>query len=818
MYETLIGWVSLQNTVETKAFILFFLDAHSRQNSYTVCIRARFCNENNQNKRSKESTIQFLCNEMCSIVRNAVAIYTILCVLSAGFVCAANRFLCKSYDASTKSLEMYGERFKGIVPFERCTENELRPIESDQAKHLKISGCDCDIVVNAVDKLRYLRTLDISYSYGYAPLDWLHLTLEWLKLFNASNIELQIIPRHFFQHTTRLRELDLSHNRLRRIDAMAFSGAQKLTKLNLSYNRIWIVRFGAMDHLNDLESVDLSRNCIKSLEFFRKNQHLKVIHVEANPIADFYCMHSNNNNNQIKNNAASASVFMSWKNIRMIYGCMNLFVVHNSRYEAILPITMDQRQQQHFIHCNQSSFENLEQFIAGRHAFENVVEMLQCIGVHAINIDLSGNSLDHWDPFVLHRFPHLQMVDLSDTMLSYFDLNVIKNVSRLQKLDISSNNLDWIGSVGLLPEFVNLRVFNVAGNRFGNGPELLGLLPTSIEVLDVSDSFIGELHGDTFIRLTALKILGLRNTMLSIPLVAANPFDRLKRLLHLDISHNNLKSINLHVLLTPLTQLSTLNVAFCEIQSLSLATSQSPIGHSIQMLNISGNDIGTLDGHAFDSFTNVVNLDLSHTKLSIATGHNRTNPFGKLRNLRILDISHNNFEKMNFSLISNLKQLSELNVAHCHINNITDIVQHMGSSLVRLDLSGNCILPSTMQTFQSLSNLMYLDLSNANLTTFNLSILKYQSHLVELHLSNNNLHEIEMPLKLQYLSILDLHENNLHAIDRVLQKQTATLQSLDISRNRLQCASVKELMQKWTHTRFINEPWNQKSDKTCEYT
>lgn len=751
---------------------------------------------------------------MCSIVRNAVAIYMIICILPIDFVCYANRFVCKSYDVSTKSLEMYGERFKGIVPFERCTGLEIAPIESSEVKFVKIGGCDCDLVANAIDKLKYIRNLDLSYSYGYETLDWLHLKLDWLKKFNASHIELETIPAHFFQHTARLMEIDLSHNKLRRIDAMTFSGANKLTRINLSYNHIWIIRFGAIDHLNELEYLDLNRNRIKSLGFFSNNQKLKVLHVEENPITEFYCMH----------NTTILSLFMSWKNIHLIYGCMKFRVVLLSNYEAILPISMGQPQQhsqwqqqqqwqrqQYAIYCNPSSFVAAQQFIAGN-AFENVTDMLWCLGSHVINIDLSGNSLAGWDAFMLHRFPNLQILDLSDTMLSYFDLNMIKNHSQLQKLDISYNELDWIGNVVWLQQFVGLHVFIAAGNKLQNAQEILRLLPYSIEVLDLSDSFIGELNTVTFVRITSLKILKLRNTMLSIA-HATNPFEILMDLTHLDISHNDLKNINLGPILTPLTKLITLNVAFCKIQFLPTA-SQYTMGHTVQMLNISGNNIGPLDEHSLESFRNLEYLNLSNTTLAIADGQN--SPFDELKKLRILDASYNNLE--NFFERIPLGQLLELNVAHCQIKNASDVTKYLGTSLIRLDLSGNFILPPDIQTFQSLNSLMVLDLSNTNLTMFNCDVLQQQNHLIELRLSNNNLYEIEIQSKLPNLSILDLHENNLMSIDRVLQHQAMTLQNMAISRNRLSCAYLNDLMQKWTQLRFIDDPWNQKHAKNCQRT
>lgn len=757
---------------------------------------------------------------MCSIVKNIIVIFSITCFSPNDLLmCNASRLLCQSFDASTKSLEMYGERFKGIVPFQHCTNNhEAVSIKSTQVTHLKIGGCDCDVVADAIDKFKFVRNLDISYSYGYESLDWLHLKLDWLKRFNASHIELATLPSHFFQYTTYLLEVDLSHNKLRRIDSMAFHGAKKLTKINLSYNQIWIIHFGAVDHLKDLEHIDLRWNRITSLRFLSKNRKLNVIHVEENPITEFYCMHSV---------MSVVSLFMSWKNIRLIYGCMRLYVVHDNNYEAILPISMDrnqqQQQQRHAIHCNQSSFENLQKFIAGRHAFENVADMLWCVGMHVTNIDLSGNSLAGWDAFTLHRFYNLQMLDLCDTMLRYFDLNMIKNYSRLQRVDISNNQLDHIENVALLQYFVNLRVFITAGNRLWNVHEIIHFLPSSIEFLDLSESFVGELNAISLLHLTALKTLKLRHTQLTI-VHGFNPFEVLNNLMHLDISHNNLSDVNLSTLLKPLTKLNALNVAFCDIHTQFLAmASQLRIIYPLRMLNISGNNIGVaLDEHSLQSFANLEYLNMSNTSLSIATAAaaaKQNSPFGGLRKLVILDISKNNLEKINFSTISiNLRQLFELNVAHYHIRNASDLTQHMGSSLIRIDLSGNLLLPPNMHTFQTLSNLMFLDLSNSNLTMFNIDILRNQTHLIELRLANNNLREIRIQSKLPYLSKLDLHGNNLMSINKLLQKQTDTLQDIAISSNRFPCIYLNDLMRKWTQIRFIDDPWNQKNEEKCHHT
>lgn len=717
-------------------------------------------------------------------------LFAIILLLIACNWCDANSFLCQSFVEQTKSLEMYGERFKGLVPFQYCTE-ELDPIEASQVKQLKIGGCDCDIVTLAVDKLKSIRYFDISYSYGYESLDWLELKLDWLRAFNASHIDLMAIPSKLFSRTPRLVEIDLSHNKLQRIDANAFHAAPQLWSINLSYNRIWIVRFGAFDRLTDLEYLDLGSNLIKTLDFLSSVKKLKAIHVEENPIDEFYCLHS-------------ASLFMSWRNLNSFAGCNEFTAVQSNKYQAVLSTARGK----HEIYCTHRSFDNLHNFVAGRNNFKNIDEMIECLGSHIVNMNLSGNLVGNWNAKTLQRFVRLQQLGLSETMIPFFDFNMISTQNAMQTLDISWNLLENVTNISSLRNFVSLQTLNIAGNRVRNVPKLIEALPPSIEYLDLSGNVVGKLNASTFQHINRLKTLKLSNTMLS--MVDRNPFEPLVNLIHFDISHNNLKHIHFAVLSKTLNKLIRLNVAYCGIdEPLSIV---QHLSQKIQALDLSGNIIGTAaHDRPFQTLRNLQYLNISNTDFILSD----YNPFESMRNLRFLDISANNLENVNFSLISVLKQLFALRITHCHIRNATELTQHLGPTLIQLDLSGNS-LDGTLnsRTFTSLNDLMYLDLSDTNLTDFDVDVLKYQNNPVELHLSNNKLHSIRGRTKLPHLTALNVKQNDLTNIDDLLHR-LPHIQSVGVAKNRFSCAYLTQLMGKFPYIRFAGDSLEQKSTERC---
>lgn len=310
--------------------------------------------------------------------------------------------------------------------------------------------------------------------------------------------------------------------------------------------------------------------------------------------------------------------------------------------------------------------------------------------------------------------------------------------------------------------FQQLKHFKAGHRSFSNVQDLTHCFGGALQEIDFSGNFVGTINTTTFRKFTNLRQLSLSDTLLT-----GFNFDALKSLKQLkilNISNNKLKYINNSLLLTNYT-LEKFFIAGNELENVpELLHYVSP---SVDALDLSGNYLGKLNATTFERFTALNSLNLSNTMLSFTN----ENPFEPLLDLQFLSISHNNLEHTNFSIIANtLKILSEFNVAHCHIKNVTDIVRGLGDPIAKLDLSYNEI--EDVDFAQLSINLRHLNLEGNNL---------------------NDLHDLT---KLRF----------------------RWLESLAIARNQLQCAYLKEYIKYEKYLHLIGEHWMQKPNKDCRST
>lgn len=301
------------------------------------------------------------------------------------------------------------------------------------------------------------------------------------------------------------------------------------------------------------------------------------------------------------------------------------------------------------------NFRNVHIFdISSSHSspIVNATDVVQFLGYSIWDINLSGNFVGKLDAKAFEiLFDNLGRLSLSNTMLASFDFGIIKNPQNLWTLDISHNNLKHISNISLLVCFTNLRELNVAENQLPNAKQIIQHLSSPIETLDLSGNTVGTLNIFTFQRLNTLKKLCLASTNLMIS--SRNPFASLHSLNFLDISHNNLMNVDFTGLSMTLNKLEHFNAANCQIRNASQVIQH--LGRSIQMLNLSGNFVGTLNDRSFEECPNLKYVILKNAQISqidSATLQYQTN-------LRVLDVSHNKLDKLDFKFVSrNLEQIN----------------------------------------------------------------------------------------------------------------------------------------------------------------
>lgn len=196
------------------------------------------------------------------------------------------------------------------------------------------------------------------------------------------------------------------------------------------------------------------------------------------------------------------------------------------------------------------------------------------------------------------------------------------------------------------------------------------------------------------------------------------------------------------------------------------------------------------------------------------------NAFEPLKNLSVLDISHNNLTNVNFTMLSILNQLNNFNVAYCLIKNVSDVVRHLQPSIKTLDLSGNLFVNQSLdiQIFNLPPNLESLNLSDTNLLRIDFSAFKILTNLHIFDISNNKLQQLHFEPITNRLNHFYLNGNDLIEIKNFDQIHFEQLKSLAIARNQLPCKYLRRLKSEWIELNVVDDLFEQKHGKNCHST
>lgn len=537
------------------------------------------------------------------------------------------------------------------LTFVNCSDNDI----DYMADYIKTDAKDVTIIDMSHLKLQSIDKIDFQQSGK-------------LKKLVASGNELKVFPTVCISTATAIEEIDLSSNRLTKIDFGHFIGINKLiTALNFSANQVTDVEDSAFINFEQLKYVDLSKNQLKDpsdISFCRTC--VVSLHLEGNPIPILagYTF-------PIMDNTL---VYATWDTIKQI----DLEHSDPGRFRVILDdengaiFGKSDGDSQYELHCGEQSFKIVQSLSLLEDQMENLPILLQCLTSSIQELQLSGNYLGSLNRTVFQRFENLQALFVAKTQLAEFDFSLI--TGRIMSLDLSFNDLTSLTNVAKLEEFLTLQVFQVSGNKIQNIPDLIRYLPSSLYlILDMSENPIGPLNATTFEHLTNLRNLKLRNTQIS--LTNFNPFKRLKDLRILDIANNNLNEVNFTVLADTLHQLDELYASNCQIQNVSEVIQH--LGDGIKQLDLSRNLAPDLNANLFLSFTSLDTLNLNHTNIT----HIPPEIFKYLIYMKKIDISNNRLRALEFE---KKWALSEMDVSNnCFTANY---VMHLKQNLNLRDI------------------------------------------------------------------------------------------------------------------------------------
>uniref|UniRef100_A0A914VXV3 Chaoptin n=1 Tax=Plectus sambesii TaxID=2011161 RepID=A0A914VXV3_9BILA len=638
-------------------------------------------------------------------------------------------------------------------------------------------------------KSNKLNKLDNSTFEHFKPA----LT-ELLLAFNR----LTEIPTDVLQGMSKLQHLDLSKNRIKSIEKLAFGtfdgAGTSLVRLNLAGNQIDVIADpGAFLYMSALAYLDLSHNLINSLspKAFARLAGLESLFLQNNKLSAFprealnhlsklrYLILDSNRImtlpegsldglNQLERLSLSRNQIFAIRETNFpasVVGNLRSINLGHNRLTNVSPRAFHDlpRLEQLLLNNNRlttlnaNSFDNLTnlRLLSVAHNYLNKTFQMSFASLPRLeHLSLAHNQLSRIEPGTFSDVNNIEYLDLSYNNFHSFELNFLPNaLQSLRILDISNNQITSISIQDAKRTLVQL---NLAGNKLQaleketmNGFE-------SLLTLDLSRNGLIEIQRNSFLGCPKLTNINLRMNYLKI--LYKGTFAHQEIFTKLDLSNNVLESIDPDTF--GLDNVHEIDFSSNHLKNIPYNALNS-IRNSLAVLDLSHNRITSLESTYFDGLRNLSVLILSGNKIETI----EEAAFKGLHKLRVLDLSHNpvtTWDPQAFKELSHSIEL--LNLANTGLFSLPKI-SHRG--LRHLNLSLNSIYELAASDLKPLSKLVTLDLSYNNIVNVKPELLSDLFDLRHLNLSGNSI-----------AALIEQHFQGLHKLETLRLHDLTSLSTL----------------------------------------
>lgn len=493
----------------------------------------------------------------------------------------------------------------------------------------------------------------------------MELRLGQNKITNIGNIPLKL---------SQLRRMDLSNNNIVDIPKNAFEGVENLISLNLSNNHhLAPMPSSIINSLGKLQSIDLSNVGLRNVqpELFLRSPNLKSIYLRNNKISEL-----------------ADATFNNLRNLTTVDLSFNSIM-------AIRPGTFINVMNMRFLSLKGNQLQSFKGEIFNT-------------GTGLEEIDISDNQLSYLFPTSFRIHPRLKRLVASNNKFNFFPASIIAGLQFLEHIDLSNNQLKTVEELDYA-RLPRLRQLILKNNKLESISEMAFHNSSQLQYIDLSMNKLERLGERTFEGLARIELMNLdsnnlselpetlfersRLQMLENIILSNNKFETapLKSLQRqyffvsfVDLSHNQIKEIpaddsimvnikKLDLSYNPLNEESVTNILSepKTVRDLNLAgtgikniiTLETPF---LQRLNLSHNELTSVDDKIFERATLLENLDLSSNSLMSLKLLSMIWP--KLPSLQLLDVSNNSFETIvqgDFDNLEMLRSLSIHNLGKC---------------------------------------------------------------------------------------------------------------------------------------------------------
>lgn len=447
--------------------------------------------------------------------------------------CSFNIFPYCNYidDTDSVRIKCFGDQYAG---HSRCLEDfssgDSNEYGRSRVKRLEIIYASiCDNKETAALDGFFWNIRELDYSNANTPTLHSNLRFRYLEKFNAAHNEIGALSPSIFEGQLSLQEIDFSYNYISIIHEGTFDQNLNLSVIYLAHNALQSVDRNTVSSLIELRTLDLSFNQIVAIDrdAFRNNQKLETLNLENNPLSRFDC-HIFSPLRSLKSIGVSIEHF-----IEMDMSCAewSLSPASEDGFDLHLSNTNNE------FHLRKEHFMNFRRFNAAGKQLQNTTEVLNLLGSRLEALDLSSNLLAELKPSMFDKFPNLQSLRLSNTNLSFGESNPFYNQTKLKVLDVSNNDLSNVNFSVLSKTLGDLTEFSIGNGQVQNVPEILQLLSSSLESLDLSSNQLGKVKDSTFKRFTNLRFFNLSRTY--VKNYGFTTFFHQNKLESLDVSQND---------------------------------------------------------------------------------------------------------------------------------------------------------------------------------------------------------------------------------------------------------------------------------------
>ncbi|XP_058063552.1 uncharacterized protein LOC131213518 [Anopheles bellator] len=349
----------------------------------------------------------------------------------------------------------------------------------------------------AMEKLEKLFFVGNGYNAHSAPLTAvLFDELPALHTVSLKSATAQPIPDDdLFRHVPLLSWLDLREYRYD-LPATLLTNLTQLSVLELTHTTLQSLPDGLLQDLPNLEKLNMFANRLQRLQSLSGSPRLKNIDVSGNELS-----------------ILPPDLFGGLTHLETVQ-------LHYNRITE-LPNGLLQDQ----THLKSISFANNQLTVLPATLFSATTVLSE--------LDLSGNRLAALPPYLLQHQVGLQELRLSHNALSgELPDALLRNTTKLRVLDLSDNQLETINK-NVFASLSALEELYMGHNRL-RVIDLYAFREQSVlRMLSLSHNNLSFYEGDTSIAYVDGKALLIHRT----------PFDTIKKLAHLDLSHNALRTV-----------------------------------------------------------------------------------------------------------------------------------------------------------------------------------------------------------------------------------------------------------------------------------